>query len=413
MKLNLVRHSMTSPRARLLVLGAVLGLLLAAGTLAVGATALFSTTVAADLIAAALAVWAVGWLLGPLFAGGGEGDLRPEQFALLPVSPRRLATGLLAAAFAGIGPVITLLAFTALLWLGARLGALPVLVALPAVLAQLVIVVLASRVVVGLLGEVMRSRLGAALVAVPWAVIIAAVCDGGVLLYALGQNSVLTRGFDPWLGSLLRALPSGWGLVSVETAGGTAWPLAFGVLAGMGVLVLALLAVWSVLLGRRTTGALAARARVGGTALGRGLPRTPLGAVVAKELRTWSRDMLRSYYWFFALAFSLALCLLPLVAGLTIYLPWAGSLVAIMAAAVGVNLYSADGSALWISLMTPGVLRADLRGRQLAWLLVVAPTSLVITVLGLALGADPQRRGDRRGRGPHGPAGGVRAAAPA
>ncbi|AHH97200.1 hypothetical protein [Kutzneria albida] len=391
MKLNLVRHSMTSPRARLLVLGAVLGLLLAAGTLAVGATALFSTTVAADLIAAALAVWAVGWLLGPLFAGGGEGDLRPEQFALLPVSPRRLATGLL----------------------GARLGALPVLVALPAVLAQLVIVVLASRVVVGLLGEVMRSRLGAALVAVPWAVIIAAVCDGGVLLYALGQNSVLTRGFDPWLGSLLRALPSGWGLVSVETAGGTAWPLAFGVLAGMGVLVLALLAVWSVLLGRRTTGALAARARVGGTALGRGLPRTPLGAVVAKELRTWSRDMLRSYYWFFALAFSLALCLLPLVAGLTIYLPWAGSLVAIMAAAVGVNLYSADGSALWISLMTPGVLRADLRGRQLAWLLVVAPTSLVITVLGLALGADPQRRGDRRGRGPHGPAGGVRAAAPA
>jgi ABC-2 type transport system permease protein len=58
--------------------------------------------------------------------------------------------------------------------------------------------------------------------------------------------------------------------------------------------------------------------------------------------------------------------------------PWAGSLMAITASAVGVNLYSADDSASWLSLMTPGLLRADVRGRQLAWRLIVTPVSRTV-----------------------------------
>jgi hypothetical protein len=45
-------------------------------------------------------------------------------FALLPIPPRRLATGLLAAAFVGVAPAVTLIAFAALPVTAARLGVL-------------------------------------------------------------------------------------------------------------------------------------------------------------------------------------------------------------------------------------------------------------------------------------------------
>ena len=51
--------------------------------------------------------------------------LRAEHFALTPVPPRRLAVGLLGAAFAGIATAVTLLAFISLVVFGARLGVLP------------------------------------------------------------------------------------------------------------------------------------------------------------------------------------------------------------------------------------------------------------------------------------------------
>jgi ABC-2 type transport system permease protein len=384
MKLALVRHSMTGGRATQMIVGVIIGGVLGVATLLAAAVPLLTPPVAGDLLAALFVVWTIGWLLGPLFAGGGEGDLRPEFFTLMPISSRRLARGLLAAAFAGIGPLVTLVGFAAMIGLGVRLDVGSALVAIPATAGALVIVVLASRVMVGVLGEVMRSRLGALLVAIPWAVIIAAVCDGAILLYALGQNAVLAQGFDPWLSNLLRILPSGWGLVAVEAAHESSWLLVLGAFAAMAVLILVLLALWAKLLDRRVTGALAVKARVDASKSGLG-SRTLVGAVIAKERRTWSRDILRSYYWYFALAFSLALCLFPLVAGLTVYLPWAGSMVAIVAAAVGVNVYSADGSAIWLTLMTPRALRADVRGRQYAWLLLVAPTSLVITIAGTAV----------------------------
>jgi hypothetical protein len=51
--------------------------------------------------------------------------VRAEHFALTPVPPRRLAVGLLGAAFAGIATAVTLLAFISLVIFGARLGVLP------------------------------------------------------------------------------------------------------------------------------------------------------------------------------------------------------------------------------------------------------------------------------------------------
>ncbi|WP_262287062.1 hypothetical protein [Micromonospora sp. MA102] len=45
-------------------------------------------------------------------------------------------------------------------------------------------------------------------------------------------------------------------------------------------------------------------------------------------------------------------------------------------------LYSSDGTALWQTLLAPGNERADVRGRQLAWMLVVGPPAVVLTALG-------------------------------
>lgn len=108
---------------------------------------------------------------------------------------------------------------------------------------------------------------------------------------------------------------------------------------------------------------------------------TPTGAVVARELRSWWRDLTRIGYLAFALFYGLLLCLVPLVSGWAGLVPWTGALVALMAAAVSANLYGVDGTALWLTIVTPGAARADVRGRQAAWLLTVGPLALLLTVL--------------------------------
>ncbi|MFC7640497.1 hypothetical protein ACFQX6_05335 [Streptosporangium lutulentum] len=62
--------------------------------------------------------------------------------------------------------------------------------------------------------------------------------------------------------------------------------------------------------------------------------------------------------------------------------PFTGLIAIVMAAASSANLYGADGTALWLTLMTPGAERADVRGRQLAWLLIIGPAAVVLTLAG-------------------------------
>jgi ABC-2 type transport system permease protein len=49
------------------------------------------------------------------------------------------------------------------------------------------------------------------------------------------------------------------------------------------------------------------------------------------------------------------------------------------------NLDGDDGTALWLTRMVSGTEAADVRGRQAAWLLVVAPVMLALTVTLTAL----------------------------
>ncbi|WP_440103442.1 hypothetical protein [Streptosporangium sp. H16] len=362
MKVAVLRHSMSGQRAGFVVMGALVGLVLAAGTI-------FTALSWPDLLPAVYAVWMLGWIFGPVFAGGGDETLRPEYFTLLGLRPRRLASGLLVAAFVGVAPVISLLALTGLAVLGVRQGVAAALVSIPALLLQLVVFVLLSRVAVALLGLALRSRVGAVGAGLTNGLILAFLGQIWVVFMALGQ----TAGVPPVVATAARYLPSGWGTVAVEAAASADWSRALAALGGMALLVVLLLAAWAALLTRRAG---APRAATRGRRPIRAT--TASGAVLAKELRTWSRDLVRTHQLTFALAYGVCFAAAPLLVGWTGMLPWAGPVFVVMAAAMSANLYGTDGTALWLTLMTPGA--SDVRGRQHAWLLTVAPVALVVTV---------------------------------
>ncbi|GAA1517786.1 transporter [Sphaerisporangium rubeum] len=366
MKVAVLRHSMSGQRAGFTVMGAVTGLVLAGGTIWLGLGT-------AELLAAAYAVWMLGWIFGPAFAGGGDETLRPEFFTLLGLPPRRLASGLLVSAFVGVAPVISLLALAGLTVHGARLGAVAALVSVPVALTQLAVFVLLSRVAVALLGIALRSRAGAVGAGLANGLVLALLGQIWVVFVALGRPG----GVPPVVGEVARHLPSGWGVVAVEAAGSGDWVRAGAALAAQVVLAVLLLAAWAALLTRRAG---ATRTAPRGRAPMR--VTTASGAVLSKELRTWSRDLVRTHQFMFALAYGVFFAAAPLLIGVPDMLPLAGPIFVVMAAALSANLYGTDGTALWLALMTPGT--ADVRGRQHAWLLTVAPVAVVLTVAPVA-----------------------------
>ncbi|WP_432925415.1 hypothetical protein ACQPZZ_32585 [Microbispora sp. CA-135349] len=387
MRLAVLRNSMSGQRGGMMALGAVAGLVLAAGTVAL---ALSDTA----LLAPAYTVWLLGRIFGPVFSGGGDETLRPEYFASLGLPARRLAVGLLVSAFAGVTPAVSALSLTGLVVAGVRQGPAAALAAIPALLLQLVVFVLASKVAVALFGLVLRSRVGA----------VGAGMVNGAILAVLGQIWVVfvafgeVGGVPPEVTEPAAYLPGAWGLAAVEAVGAADWWRAAAALLGLAVLGLAvlglavlglavlglavlavlllavlLLAAWAALLARRA-GSVRAATR------GRRPIRaaTAEGAVLAKELRTWSRDLVRTHYMTFSLVYGVFFAGVPLLTGRTWMLPWAGPIFILMAAAMSANLYGTDGTALWLTLMTPRA--SDVRGRQYAWLLTVAPVAVALTL---------------------------------
>ncbi|MGR6915471.1 hypothetical protein ACU635_14595 [[Actinomadura] parvosata] len=359
MKLALLRHSREGKQGAMTSTGTALGGLLAAGTLWLSATG------GADLLAAAYAVWMLGWILGPVVMGGGDESLRPEHFSLVGLKSHRLAGGLLAAAFVGTAPLISLAALLGLAVSGTREGVAGLLTAVPAIVLQLALFVLLSKVTVGLLGLALRSRLGAIGAGLVNGAVLAAGCQIWVFLAVFDQSGVPPAA---WF------LPSGWGLLAVRGD--------LVALAALAVLDVLLLASWTALLSRRS-----------GAPRTSGRPRRPImsrgadGAVVAKELRTWSRDLARNHQFVFALSFGVCFAASPLIIGWDGMLPAAGPIFVLMVASMTSNLYGSDGTALWLTLLTPG--GDDVRGRQHAWLAVIAPAAVVLTLVTTTIAGGP------------------------
>ncbi|MGW3363997.1 hypothetical protein ACWDOR_13715 [Streptosporangium canum] len=366
MRLAIMRNSLRGEDAANLYTGISLGVLLAFGTIAVA-------VLWPAYLPLTLAAWFSGWIFGPILFGGGSEALRPEYFSMLPATPGRIAAALLAGAFAGPAPAVNLIALLSLPVYGWRFGPAGVLIGLGAAVTTLITMVMISRVIVGLIGLFVRSRATASAVGIAIGTAIALCSNGWAPFVALGGTDAAA-----WSQVLVRALPSGWGVAAIEAP----WPLALAILlAGAGVIAL-LLAAWAVLLSRRVVSA----AR-GGMPTRRGAPR-PFPAVsgaritAAKELRAWWRDLVRIQLLALAFSYAIVTPLLLVTIDSWIMVPFMGLIAIVMSAASSANLYGADGTALWLTLMTPGAERADVRGRQLAWLLVVGPVAVVLSLAG-------------------------------
>jgi len=366
MRLAAFRHALKDQnRLSWICTGAFVGLVLAAGTIWIAARG------DNDVLSVALAVWMLGWVIGPLFAGGGDETLKPEYFSMLPIPPRTLSAGLLTAALAGVAPIISLIALLSLVVAGGQLSIAAALIALPAVLLQLLCFILASRVAVAVYGVLLQVRSGAVIAALVNAFILAFAAQGWALIVAFVSTDV-----QGTMATAARIAPSGWGLVAVEAAGSNDWLKVLAALVGLLVLGAVLLLVWSALLVRRTTAS-----RTGGKVRRELKANSPQSAAAAKELRSWTRDLLYGHRAVFAIAYGLFFCLMPIAIGWKGMLPWAGPAAVVMAGSMSANLYGADGTALWATLMTPGSATPDVRARQRGFLLVFGPVTLVITLL--------------------------------
>ncbi|MFI9604514.1 hypothetical protein ACIHCX_32470 [Streptomyces sp. NPDC052043] len=386
MKLAVTGRNLTGPRASWVFGGAVVGMILAGGTVAMATVHAQEPGTVRDLLAVVFGIWMLGWMLGPAFTG--QPVLRAEQFALQPIPRRRLAIGLLGSAFVAVTTVVSLVAFAALLVFGVRLGTVPALVAVPCVLLQLAVVVLLSRLMGRLFGALSRSRTGAAISAVLSAAMLVVSSSGWIVFIAL--DSVLVTGFSSGFSTVVRALPSGWGVVAVEASARSDWTMTAVASTGLVLLLVLLWLIWNRSLGPVRW----ARPTVRGSAPDRAAPRgwaatSATGAVYLKELRTWTRDPQRLQGLIVPPVFAVLNCLVPLVFDSTVFLPFLGTVTALMGAATSANLYGQDGTAMWLTLLMPGSERADVRGRQLAWLALFTPMTLVLTAVGIAVAGQP------------------------
>jgi ABC-2 type transport system permease protein len=369
----------TNPAA-LLVL-AVLILASALGTVWAGLVRYPSLGAGTSVLALVFVLWLGGRTAQS--ALGGDPVLRPELFALLPLPRRRLAFSLLAVGALDPGGLFLAVALTALIALGARLGTAPAITGAAAVLLTLALSSVLATVAGAALGPGARRGHDTGTIVV--AVALSALAVAAILLPAL--VAALRAGSVPWLETTLRILPSGWGPVAVAAAARGDWLRAGLALGGLAAATAALAACWPAVLTRRMNAS--ARPARRGTAHHRGramLPRTPAGAVTAKELRLWGRDPIRLTCLLIALLVGTAACAIPRVTtGTSVMLPYAGILTAVIAGACACNLYGSDGTSLWLTVMTPGSARADVRGRQWAWLIIVGPYALAVTIAFTAL----------------------------
>ncbi|HEY9244926.1 MAG TPA: hypothetical protein VIP48_23245 [Streptosporangiaceae bacterium] len=190
--------------------------------------------------AAVFTVFAFGWLILPLLAFGLDGTLDPATLALYPLRTRPLAVGLLAASATGAWPVANVIGLLGVT-VGLAHGPLGLVVAVPAVLLQVLFCITLARFVTTSLAGLLRSRRGkdlAAFLVIPIFALYETFAQVVPRLAAEGKITTRTfEGIDRWL----RWLPPGLAAHAIQDASDGQ--------AGPALLRLALLAAVIVVLG--------------------------------------------------------------------------------------------------------------------------------------------------------------------
>ena len=152
LKLRLVRNALRSstPAQVSFIISTVCAALVAIGTFWLLAQ-LRSQTASVDLTTVIFGIFAIGWLIAPIFAFGLDGTLDPATMALYPLRTRQLVPGLLAASAVGPWPAANVLGLLGVT-IGLARGALGVLVAFIAVVLQVLFCIVLARFVTTSIG---------------------------------------------------------------------------------------------------------------------------------------------------------------------------------------------------------------------------------------------------------------------
>ena len=250
-----------------------------------------------ELTSVIFTVFAFGWLIAPIMVFGVDSTLDPATLALYPLRTRGLAVGLLAASFTGFWPlanVIGLLGVT----VGLASGAFGVIVAVVAVVLQVLFCIALSRFVTTSLASLLRSRRGrdlAAFMIIPLfalyefftQVVPKAVSEGKI-------TAASFTGFDSWM----RWLPPGLAAHAIQDASDGRPGLAFARLGALAAVIVVFVWLWVRSLGRAlvTADTTTQSSRVRGTRL----PLAGLGLRGTVAARFWlyqRREPLSLVYW--------------------------------------------------------------------------------------------------------------------
>jgi ABC-2 type transport system permease protein len=273
-----------------------------AGLVAVGVfaslAALRHNDAAVDLVSVTFTVFAFGWLILPLISFGLDSTLDPATLALYPLRTRPLAVGLLAASATGAWPlanVIGLLGVT----VGLARGALGLVIAVVAVLLQVLFCIVLARFVTTSLAGLLRSRRGrdfAVLLIIPIFVLYEVFTQVVPKLAATGKLTTSSfSGVDSWL----RWLPPGLAAHAIRDASTGHPGTAVARLAVLAAVIVALGWLWIRSLNRAlvTADTITQGAAVRGAGA---LPFARLGLVGTVTARFWiyqRRDPTSLVYW--------------------------------------------------------------------------------------------------------------------
>lgn len=399
LKLTLLRNGLRQSTARTVafVAGGGLALLLAAGW-ALGLVALRGNEHAPDLVIVVFTLLGLGWAAFPLFFFGGDETLDPSRLAMLPLRPRALVRGLLAASLIGVGPLFTLLIGAGgMIALVRGPGALPAaVVAVPLTTAFCVSL---ARAVAAANTRLLTSRKGRDLALLSGLVVAVGiqVVNIGVQRLSRPDGLELLRPFA----DVTRWLPPALAAEAVRAAGEGSYTLAAGALLALALATLAVLWWWERSLYRlmvspdASTLQPSAESGAGRTRAGRAgrlFPEGRTAATVVRVLKYAWRDPRAKAAWAAALGVGL---LVPVAmafqgAGSVYQACWAAGLLGLQM----FNQFGVDGSSFWTvaaTIPSRSDALAEVRARALAIAVVAVPYVAAVCVLTAVLTGEPEK----------------------
>jgi ABC-2 type transport system permease protein len=269
--------------------------------LAVGAFVLLSlfrhSAMSVDLVTVIFTGFAFGWLILPIFAFGLDSTLDPATLQLYPLRTRPLAVGLLAASFTGAWPIANVIGLLGVT-VGLASGGFGELIAIVAVLLQVLFCVTLARFVTTTMASLLRSRRGrdlGAFLIVPIFALYEFFAQVVPRLAASGKlHASSFAGFDAWM----RWLPPGLAAHAILDASTGHAGTALLRLVILAAIIVAIGALWIRSLARAlvTTDTTTGSSRVHGAALPFGRSGA-LGAVAARFWIYQRRDPTSLIYW--------------------------------------------------------------------------------------------------------------------